>query len=83
VKKGQTATGRGDDPKLNSRQPIRLIAGVAIWTVLLTLVLYLLAFYLLPSPPPSSAVVSLFSFIAVILIYVISGWAKKRKSDSR
>lgn len=63
-----------------SKSRTRQIAGIALWSVALTVVLYLLAYYLLPPPPPSAAVVSLLAFVAVMITHVAGGALRGRRS---
>jgi len=67
-----------DEMKQGGGPKAKALVGITLGAIALTLVLYLLAFYFLPPPAPSAAVVSLFAFVAICLIYGIR-WMKMKK----
>jgi hypothetical protein len=67
-------------PSSRRNHPVKLVVDGVLWSICLTFLLYLLAFYFLPPPPPSAPVVSLFAFMAVVLVYVARGMVRKSKS---
>jgi hypothetical protein len=82
TKAGRVKQGRGRKAGAakQGRSRTRQIAGIALWSIALTLVLYLLAYYLLPPPPPSAAVVSLLAFVAVMITHVGVGLVRGRRA---
>jgi len=82
AKTGHGKRGQSQKPQASKRvrSRTRQITGIALWTVALTLALYLLAYYLLPPPPPSAAVVSLLAFVAVLITHLAVGSLRGRRS---
>jgi hypothetical protein len=70
--------GTSGKPALAGRAA-KTVVGVTLWTIGLTLLLYLLAYYFLPSGAPSPGVVSLLAFLAVCAVYGIRGIMVKKK----
>jgi hypothetical protein len=70
--------GAGGKTQLAGRAG-KTVVGITLGTIGLTLVLYLLAYYFLPSGSPSPAVVSLFAFLAVCTVYGIRWIMVKKK----
>jgi len=81
-KSSQAKPGQGNKPPTTKRSKSRTrqAVGIALWSVALTLVLYLLAYYLLPPPPPSAAVVSLLAFVAVMITHLAAGALRGRRN---
>jgi len=63
-----------------ARSRVKQAAAIGLWSVGLTLILYLLSYYFLPPPTPSAPLVSLFAFLAVIIVHFVLGSVRGRSS---
>ena len=81
--RGSARSAKKEDGQ-KERKPgkrLRQAVGIGLWSVALTLVLYLLAYYFLPPPPPSAAVVSLLAFVSVLAGYWLLGSVRRSRAD--
>lgn len=80
--RGSARAAKKENPQREEKpgKRLRQAAGIGVWSVALTLVLYLLAYYFLPPPPPSAAVVSLLAFVSVLAGYWVLRSVRRSKT---